>query len=168
MNEVILGCLVGGAGIALYIINKNLTQIMKNQIYIYREIEKLNYVNIVDEQSDNEPESNHTPTASSESDSDDSDSNKSDSDDSDDSDSEERISKEEEIDILNDFKCFEGEPFDKVSKYASSGGFGLLVLKKDGELHQNELTYNPNMLGVEIKTVDGEHIVEKFVNVGGY
>ena len=83
------------------------------------------------------------------------------------------IDKEEEIDILNEFKYYEGKSLDEVAKYAASSGYTLRIIETDGKKTKyTETKYNPNILNVAVKEVETEGgtsyniIVTKFIKLG--
>jgi len=83
------------------------------------------------------------------------------------------IDKEEEIDILNEFKYYEGKSLDEVAKYAASSGYTLRIIETDGKKTKyTETKYNPKILNVAVKEVETEGgtsyniIVTKFIKLG--
>ena len=66
---------------------------------------------------------------------------------------ENRLSPEDEIDIINDFKRFEDKPFVELKEHAKIENMHTRIFRVNGELciDPKSLIYNPNVLGVNLK-----------------
>lgn len=74
-------------------------------------------------------------------------------------DDEDALSPEEEIDILNNLKHLEGEPFEVVDRHIGTIGYVLRDVQLEGRLKK----YHPKVINVQVE--DGT--VTKFTGIGG-
>ena len=106
----------------------------------------------------------HTTSSSS----DDDDSHYSSSEESSDSDSHEYNIVEQEINILNEFKCLEGEDFEEGKRIINDRGYKVRILKINHEHIKSIFEYTRGVIGVGVVIKDDKKYLDEIINVGGY